>query len=92
MRAINSGCPTAATACRTPMSVGRMARPRAGRPVAIAPEDTSTTWCPRSRAAASSPHSLASATSSGSPESDVIDDDPTFTTAVSPVPAVPAIR
>ena len=69
---------------------GQAERGEAGR--RSRPSDTSTTWCPRSRASATSAHSLASATSSGSPVSDVIDDDPTFTTAVRAGLAVGGIR
>ena len=58
-RSISRGWPTAARACSVPMSVraGRPARPPAG-PARSRRSDTSTTWWPAARAAASSPQSL----------------------------------
>src|SRR6478609_7154229 len=64
------------------MSVGRVDMPNAGRPAAIAPEHTSTISWPRARAAATPSHSRITEASSSWPASDVIDDVPTFTTAV----------
>src|SRR6476660_45059 len=62
------------------MSGGRVLRPTTGWPSAIAPDDTSTTRCPAAWAAASSPQSLTTASSSTVPSVVVTDELPTLTT------------
>src|SRR5580704_3165283 len=75
--------PTADTAWSTAGSAGRWRLPsgsRAAHPAAMAPDVTTTTVWPLSRAEATSPHSRATVSS-------VTDDEPTFTTAIMRGPA-----
>ena len=57
-RAMSRLWPTAETACRVRASRGRRSppSPRAGRPAAMAPDVTATTWWPSARSPASSAH------------------------------------
>ena len=77
--------PTAETACRVRASRGRRSppMPRAGRPAAMAPEVTATTWWPAARSPARPAHERARwRDSSICPSSSVIDDVPILATTI----------
>src|SRR5438270_9086503 len=71
-------------ACSVLTSAGRADadQPSAGSPAAIAPDVTITAWCPVPRTSAISPASFSMDATAISPCSSVIDDVPTFTTAI----------
>ena len=71
--------PTAAEACWVAVSLGRRPSPRWGKPAAMAPEDTSTTWVPFCRSAARTSTSRSMAATSR-PSGVVNEDEPIFTT------------
>src|ERR1700722_15239818 len=74
--------PTLAVACWVARSLGRFFRPSGARPVAIAPEDTRSTWWPVSDLAAIASVSAAMRASSISPFFVVSDEDPILTTVL----------
>src|ERR1700761_4470627 len=72
--------PTEAAACWVARSFGRFFRPSGAMPVAIAPEETSSTWWPLWVLAAMASVSAAMRSSSIAPFFVVSDEDPTLTT------------
>src|ERR1700733_11570125 len=74
--------PTLAAACWVARSFGRFLRPSGAMPVAIAPEETSSTWWPSLALAAIAPVSAAMRASSIAPAFVVSDEDPILTTVL----------
>src|SRR6185437_3900507 len=73
-------CPTLAAACWVARSFERLRRPSGAMPVAIAPEDTSSTWWPSLTRAATAAVSAAMRASSIVPCFVVSDEEPILTT------------
>src|SRR3984957_13470538 len=74
--------PTLAAACWVDRSFGRFFRPSGAMPVAIAPEETSSTWWPPLALAAIASVSAAMRASSIAPAFVVSDEDPILTTVL----------